>query len=66
MKIQLRKYEKGCTICAYDAQGTCHINKVIDKEEFDSVLIYYFDCGYDVKMVDDQGQSEELYELELP
>jgi hypothetical protein len=66
MRIQLRKYDSGYTICAYDSKGTCHINKAIDKAEFDLAFSHYFDLGYNIITRTDQNQSQEIYEIELP
>lgn len=65
MKIQLRKFDGGCTICAYDSIGQCHVNKTIDNDEFDTLLAFYMDTEYEVNIKNDKGQSEELYEIEL-
>jgi hypothetical protein len=67
MKLQLRKYEGDkYTICAYDSNGVCHVNKAVDMDEFDHALAYYFDKGYDVTTRTDNGQSDEIYEVALP
>lgn len=65
MRIQLRSFEGCYTICAFDSHGRCHINKKIDKEEFDNAFIFYFDTAPEVITLEDQGQSKELYEIEL-
>lgn len=65
-KLQLRKYDDGkYSICVHDLFGKCHINKAIDKAEFDHAFAFYVNDGYDVVPVDDNGCSEELYEVKI-
>ena len=71
MKVQLRKFidingdgQIKYTKCALDAKGNCHVNKPIDQAEFDDSLAYYMDATpWEVSVLDDNGQSEELYEV---
>lgn len=65
MRLQLRKYEGGCSICAYDSKGYCHVNKSISSDEFETALAFYIENGYDINLADDKGQSIEIYEINI-
>lgn len=54
-----RKYEA----VIHDANGICHSNNIMEAEEFSLAVVFYFDNGYNITPVDDNGQSEEHYEV---
>ncbi len=66
MKIFLRKNERKYEISDRDDSGRCHIHKFIDQAEFDQAFAFY-SCNPLVKMklIDDNGQSEEFYEITI-
>jgi hypothetical protein len=66
MFLWLRKVDGNFSISAFDSTRRCHLNKKVDELEWREAFAFYSNSDYPMMAVDDQGQSEELYEIKLP
>lgn len=66
MILKLGRTEDKYWISAHDSNDQCHVMKTVDENEWKAAVSFYINEDYDIEPVDDKGQSEELYEVNLP